>query len=241
MDQPPIENPDQRILEALQETRVVRQPRQTLATFGVTRLHYHLLTEPSYADVLPSEPETVVREGIVVAERPAIVTPAYMMNLEGFGDEARRSLDLLSMRLGSQSPGVMYTYKNEPTALTILAGRVDAVSDRISSELDREGEHLATVIVGTDALWDVSLLRFIYEYTANSVVQNVQQLRGHGLLDPDPNLGIPKGAIQQVEELFQAAERGNADPAALKMELDRWDLFDRYEDRFLALFRRRLL
>jgi len=125
--------------------------------------------------------------------------------------------------------------------LNILGGRVEAVADRISSELDGSGKHLATVIVGMDALWDVSLLKFIYEYTASSVVENMQELHGRGLLDPDPGFGIPRGAVQRVEELFQAVERGNAAPAALKMELDRWNLFDRYEDRFLSLFRRRLL
>ncbi len=237
-----MDDTDRRIAEALEHTRVVRPPKQYLATFGVTKLTYHLLTEPSYTELAPQKPgtkETVIREGKVTAERPAVVTPLYLMNLEGFGDEARRSIELFSRQFGANSSGLLYTYKNEATSLNIVGDRVEAVADRIAGELDRSNDHLATVIIGTDDLWDVSLLKFIYELTVNSAVGNFQELHGRGLLDPDPGLGIPAGAAQQVEALFRDVEKGQADPSTLKQELDRWNLFSRYEDRFLALFRRR--
>ena len=234
-----MDDSDLRIIQALEQTRVARAPRQHLATFGVTRLSYHLLTEPSYSEFAPEAQETVVREGKVIAERPTVVTPSYMMNLEGFGAEARRSMELLGSRYGSNSPGLLYTYRNEASGLNIVGNKVDAVAERIAGDLDRSGDQLAVVIVGVDDLWDVSLLKFIYEFTASSAAGNLQELRGHGLLDPDPGLGIPAGAAQRVEELFREAERGNVDPSLLKQELDRWELFSRYEDRFLSLFRKK--
>ncbi len=94
------------------------------------------------------------------------------------------------------------------------------------------------VMVGVDELWDVSLLKFIYEFTSSSAVQNVRELNSHGLLDPQPELGgAPRAAVPQIERLFQEVERGG-NPDDLKRELDRWGLFDYYEDRFLSLFRR---
>ena len=236
---PTMDESDIRIVHALEQTRVVRAPRQHLATFGVTRLSYYVLTEPSYSEFAPHEEETVVREGKVIAERPAIVTPSYLMNLEGFGDDARRSMGFLANRLGPNSPGLLYTYKNEASGLNIIGGRVEAVADRVGKDLDKSSDNLATVIIGVDELWDVCLLKFIYEFTAASAVGNLQELHGHGLLDPDPSLGIPAGAAQQVERLFQAVETEAADPSVLKRELDRWGLFSRYEDRFLRIFRRK--
>jgi hypothetical protein len=44
-------------------------------------------------------------------------------------------------------------------------------------------------------------------------------------------------ARQRIDELFTQVERGEADSSVLKVELDRWDLFSEYEDRFLSLFR----
>jgi len=241
-DELPIENPDERIIHALEQTRVFRHPRQKLATFGVTTLKYFVLTEPVYTELRPpADPETVIREGTVVADRPAIVTPSYMLNLEGFGDEARRSLELLARRLGAQSPGVMYKYKNESGGLNIVSGGVDVVAGRIAEDLQKTGKDMAAIIIGDSALWDVSVMKFIYEFTASSLASNLQELHGRGLLDPDPGAGVPRGAVQRIEEMFQAAERGTADPTTLKRELDRWGLFDRYQDRFLGLFRGRRL
>ena len=103
-----MEEPDPRLEEAIAATVVARVPKQYLATFGVTNVHYYLLTEPSYADLAPDdEEEVVVREGNVVSEPPAIVTPTYMLNLEGFSSSARRYMEKLEYKGGSQSPGLM--------------------------------------------------------------------------------------------------------------------------------------
>ncbi|MEE9284476.1 MAG: hypothetical protein V3V35_01985 [Dehalococcoidia bacterium] len=228
-----------RIIAALEETRVVRPPKQYLATFGVTNLRYFLVTQPSYSELVGHEPEAVIREGKVIAKRPEVVTPAYMLNLEGFGAEARRSLELLAMNFGSNSPGLLYAYRNQAEGLSIVSGEPDGVADRIKGDLDGKGDGLAVVIRGADDLWDVSLLKFIFEYTAWSVAGNVGELASRGLLESDPVAGVPRAGVQSIEALFSEVAAGNADPSTLKRELDRWGLFQQYEDRFLGLFRRR--
>ena len=42
----------------------------------------------------------------------------------------------------------------------------------------------------------------------------------------------------RVEEMFGRLYRGEIMPSELKDELDRWGLFESYQDRFLALFKR---
>ena len=229
---------DQRIAHALQLTHVLRRPKQHLATFGVTHLRYYLVSEPAYTDLVPGEEESVIREGKVVSQRPAIVTPAYMMNLEGFGQDARRYLESIVRRCGPNSPGLLYQYRNEPGNLDIVGGQVYAVARRIVDDLDERGVDSAAVILATDELWDVSLLKFIYEYTAASLASNVGEIQAMGLLDPDPKANVPRGVIQKIEELFQQVGEG-LDPKVLHQELTRWNLFDHYQDRFLNLFRRR--
>jgi len=46
---------------------------------------------------------------------------------------------------------------------------------------------------------------------------------------------VPKAAIHRIDILFEQVESG-ADPEILKKELDRWGLFEHYEERFLGLF-----
>lgn len=48
---------------------------------------------------------------------------------------------------------------------------------------------------------------------------------------------IPHSVIQGIEELFKKAQTDRTLTHKLKEELDRWNLFNEYEDRFLDLFR----
>ena len=226
---------DPQIAKAIQLTRVIRPPKQHLATFGATNLRYYLVTEPSY-DLRPGEEESVVREGKVESHRPAIVTPTYMLNLEGFGDIARRYMESMVARFGPNSPGILYQYRNEPAGMEIVGGRVPVVAQRIADDLDQRGVDAAGVILGMDMLWDVSLMGFIYQYTAASLASNVGEMQSMGLLDPHPDINVPRGVIQRIEELFQQASEG-LDPKELHRELVRWGLFDYYQDRFFRLFR----
>ena len=98
---------------------------------------------------------------------------------------------------------------------------------------------MSVVMVGVDELWDVALLKFIYEFTSSSVRGNVREFQARGMLEPQADFGgVPRAAIQQINSLFAEVEQG-ADPDKLKRELDRWGLFEFYQDRFLNLFRRR--
>ncbi|MBL7068564.1 MAG: PAC2 family protein [Candidatus Omnitrophica bacterium] len=48
---------------------------------------------------------------------------------------------------------------------------------------------------------------------------------------------LPKKVLDNIEKLFEEAKRDKRVVHKLKEELDRWDLFKAYEDRFLDLFR----
>ncbi|MCJ7522416.1 MAG: hypothetical protein MUP21_09410, partial [Dehalococcoidia bacterium] len=97
---------DERIEYAISYTEVLRSPKQTLATFGTTNIYYYLVTEPSYSDLVKGDDETVVREGRVLAERPRVVTPSYLVNVEGFSEHAKRYLEMIIQEHGAHTPGL---------------------------------------------------------------------------------------------------------------------------------------
>ena len=103
---------DERIEDAVRHTEVLRLPKQSLATFGTTNITYYMVTKPVYDQVTEESSETVVREGRVVAERPRIVTPYYMSQLEGFSTNARRYFNTLIQNYGENAPGLFYTHQN---------------------------------------------------------------------------------------------------------------------------------
>lgn len=229
---------DRRIIEAVKRTEILRAPKQRLSTFGSTSIYYYLVTEPSYASLENYVTETVVREGRVIAERPRIVTPFYLSRLEGFSTEARAYFNALLKEHGADAPGVFYTYKNEPKELNIISDTLSAVVDRLNTEIDRHGDPLRSIIKGEDQFWDVSLMKFIYEITRSSINDNLWQMGTRGLLNIDGK-GIPLDARVRIDELFRKVAAGDAEPNELKAELDRWDVFEEYQDQFLKLFKKK--
>ena len=225
------------ILRALENTIVFRSPKKTLSTFGPTELKYFMITTPSYLDNDIKQDESVVREGIVYAEKPDLVTPYYMLNLDGFSNEAKEYLNYLKDYYGANSPGLLYTYRKDEGKLEIVNDSVEIVASRIASDLDKRSVSSAVVLTGQDELWDVCLFKYIYDYTAKSSMENVRDLTRFGLLDDDPRLNIPKGIVQKIENLFMQVNQG-LNPEILHAELLRWGLFEYYEDRFYRIFNR---
>ncbi len=229
---------DKRLKQAVKHTQILRSPKQKLSTFGTTNIYYYLLTEPVYSEMVSGLSETVIREGRVIAQKPRIVTPYYLTRLEGFSSDARRYFETLTKTYGPNAPGLFYTYKNEPKELNIVSESLLIVAGKINAEIERRKDPLTCIIKGEDELWDVSLMKFIFEMTRGSLEDNILQLGSRGLLDIDA-AGIPAQARLGIEELFSKVSNGEIEPGELKGELDRWNLFEEYEDRFYAIFKKK--
>ena len=225
--------------KVLENTSIIRFPKQKLATFGNTSIKYYVVTEPLYRVIDSKSEEGVVRTGVVVAEKPTIITPFYAMHLQGFSEDAYEYFKELSSSSGQNSPGILYQYRNEPSEMEIVSGKPKEIATNIDSDLEKNQSDMSVVMIGVDEYWDVALLKFVYEFTANSITNNINEFSSKGLLDPDASLGgIPRDAVQKIEKLFSEAENGGSSDV-LKLELDRWGVFEQYQYRFLNLFKRR--
>jgi len=227
------------IREIVEKTRVIRPPKQLLATFGSTIVEYFVVTEPAYTG-LPGagdQEEAVIRTGKVTAARPQIVTPFYLMNLFQNFEHGQEFARYLRSQFGPEAPGLMYSYKQEPGETSVVSDGPDLVAQRIAGQLDKDGKALAVVIRGVAAYWDISLAQFIYALTAGSAPGHAQEMAQRGMLQPAG--GVPRATRDRIDAMFDAVRNGELEGSELKSELDRWGLFDEYEDRFLDLFRRR--
>lgn len=228
---------DEKIRIAVMNTHIIRPPRQSLATFGITKVYYYLVAEATYNELTKGD-ETVIREGSVIAERPKIVTPSYLSRIQGFSDEAKKYFEMLMTQFDPNSPGLYYAYRNEPKELNVVSDNLNAVIAKLNEKIDQNGDPLVSIIKGEDILWDVSIMKFIYEITELSVGDNVRQLNQRGLLKIDSS-GLPADARIRIEGLFELVEKGEMEPSVLKTELDRWNVFEEYQDRFFTIFNRK--
>lgn len=241
---------ERKIREVLKQTRILRAPRKYLSTYGSSKVHYYILSE-SVCDKLTgsNNVDTVIRKGEIIWEQPRLLTPGYLLSMEGFGDEAREALQLLA-RENPDMAGLLYTlhYKKKNEEMEIVSGKLREVFKKIEREIERKGDPLTTVIKGVPGFWDVSLMKFVHEMVVRSAhFSQFPDLQKEGLIrinrwgDPvvvRDSYGVPIVAKKRIERMFQLVKRGKIDPAILKLELDRWGLFELYEDRFFNLFKK---
>jgi hypothetical protein len=213
----------------VEHTRVVRLPKQNLATFGNTVIYYYIITELT-------KNVNVVREGNVIAERPRIVTPTYLTRLEGFSEQAGKYLQTMAEKYPSE-PGIFYRYKNEAKEMNVVSEPIAKVINKLNETIEEQNNPLSTIIEGVEELWDVSLMIFIYELTRRSVYSNITDFQRKGSLNVDFT-GVPNDARNFIEELFELVRKDVSRAPELVTELNRWGLFEEYQDRFFALFRR---
>ena len=219
---------DERFLEAMARTEVVRPPKQRLSTYGSTRVDYYVVTELA-------ESMSCVRDGTVVAERPRIVTPYYLLHVEGFSDDARRYLEMMSEQ-DPHAPGILYAYRNKPSSTHVVSEPPKVVVGRLDSQLETEQRSLSAIIRGVEDVWDLAVMMFIYDLTQRAVGGHVADFRRRGIFRTDRS-GIPRAAREQIETLFDAVRNDRSKADELVAELKRWGVYEEYEDRFLALFR----
>ncbi|MFW6238569.1 MAG: hypothetical protein ACOCZM_02305 [Bacillota bacterium] len=240
----------ERIQHALEETEILYEPGELISTSDETTLHYYVLSEPVYLEVYENEgPETKIREGKITWDKPKLLTPGYMLEMEGFSEDARRAFKLL-IRENPDMAGLMYKMrykKRTENTMTVSTG-MERTRDKILGELEEEDGTLNVIIKGLDELWDVSLMKFVQGLVVKSAYKSqMPHYTERGFLtvneDGSPvvtrNLeGLPLAAREEIEEMFARVKKGDMEPVKLKKELDRWGVYQAYEDRFLNLFRK---
>lgn len=227
-------NPDD-IWYALANTEVLLAPQHSLATFGDTVIHYHLLTEK-----MDAVNEIRVREGRVHAERPQVLTPAYFerLMLDGFGEEARDYVDWL--RAHVQDLAFLkygFRFRKEETRETTIHESLETAAARVKTTVEGLNDPLAAVIKGIDDAWEVCLLKFVSDTIRRSVPLNVNELKKRKLLHGGER-GLPGAVREEIDRDFHDAGTDAARMRELGAKLRSYGIFEDYEDRFYELVRR---
>ncbi|WP_142525741.1 hypothetical protein [Methylacidimicrobium cyclopophantes] len=165
---------------SLESSRVILLPRTRVATFRTSLVHYTLMTE-----AMDRVGTTFVREGNLEAEQPQLILPKTMekLLLEGFGEKARAYAQWLSRQPDSLS-FLRYGFqlRKEELRFRKVDSPIDSVIHAITREVQERDDPFATVLVGIEDGWEVSLLRFFLEWVQKSLPRNVHDLRQEGFL-----------------------------------------------------------
>ncbi|MFT5105805.1 MAG: hypothetical protein ACI8XO_004738 [Verrucomicrobiales bacterium] len=171
---------DDDIQYAFDATQVILEPDRRIDTFGTTRFEFHLITE-----LMDNVGEVRVRNGIMNAERPQILTPTPYedVSFDGFGEQAeafadwfkRHSPDLSMVRYG-------FNFKKDGVSEERVHDPFPVVRDRIVQRVVDSGDPMSAVIHGVDDAWEICLLKFTTELIHSSQETNLFDFKRRGLI-----------------------------------------------------------
>ncbi|MEM9016231.1 MAG: hypothetical protein AAGC68_04405, partial [Verrucomicrobiota bacterium] len=166
------------IAYAMETTRVVHEPDRRIDTFGTTNFEFHLLTEP-----MDEIGKTRVREGRMEAQPPVIVKPEGYADLmfEGFGEQAEAFSDWFRQFGNLNIVKYGFNFAKRKFSESVVAEPLEAVQDRIASEIESSGNPSRALIVGVDDTWEISLIKFTMEMIAASHQINAFDFKRRGL------------------------------------------------------------
>lgn len=219
---------------AVANTNVVHLPENRLETFGNTHFNYRLISE-----LMDSVDRIRIREGVIKAHRPEIITPDSMEQnpFEGFGNEAAKyhqwlqqhEQELMLLRYG-------FTVEKSETNEHLVTDTLSNVAERVIQEVRQAHEAATAVLIGVDKPWEVCLLKLMVDVIQQSVVGNVRDIQqDRALLSGHTT---PDQVRLDIEEEFRLAATHPGRLNQLGQMLHQKGLFKEYEDRFFTLLRK---
>lgn len=224
-------NLDKQFKFIIQKTKILKNPKHRLSTFGETTINYYFLSEVSgFKD------RSRLREGLVIAEKPQIITPDLLKNrFEGFGKKSKEFARWLSKEYGESFQGLEYKFRNEGQSVQIEYSSLNDLSERIVKELDKKEQQESVVIQGPDQTWQISIMKFIVDECMASFASNLRDLEEHGFFDNSEKM--LKERKKEIEELFSIAKNDKRAIQLLGKKLHQYHFFKEYEDRFYKLLK----
>lgn len=222
---------DDNIWYAVNQTRIITEPKQTIETFGITRIRYYIVSE-----VLDRPNMAKIHEGIIISEKPSIITPQHFAQqiLNGFGAEARAYADWLTQN-GDFIKILQYglQIRKEEIKEETVQGSLQEVTGRVIDSAENSRE-ISTVIQGVEDMWEVSLMKFMEYYIAKSVSRNFQEIQSQQQMVEQQ---AQSNLVRSIEEEFYESRGKKQKIMDLGSKLQDLGMFGKYEDRFYALLR----
>lgn len=211
----------------LSTSQIVQLPSMNISSFGSTNYIYYHLSRLEDA-------KTQVREGQLIIKKPMIIMPNLSTSLvEGFPREVQEFAERIFEKFGNELRLLGYQFKHSPREAWIEKDSIDNVMIELSTH--SKDNPMATILVGENQHWEISLLKLYSKIIEKSFHINMAEFEERGLFDPD---GIPPQVYKDIEDLFQMVENNPDRIKELGGTLLRYNLFEKYEERFFKLMKR---
>ncbi len=157
---------------ALKQTEILRSRMLELETFEATALPYVFLAESSV-----NAGDTVVRQGQVLVEKPALILPSPQFNGFEFESEWHLSenavLNFLLVR-GVKFPSLRY--RHELSSVDLREGSLRDAITYYANRLKHAEDIHTGLVVGPEEAWQLSVLILVGSLVSRSTENDLRRL-----------------------------------------------------------------
>jgi hypothetical protein len=160
--------------KALKETQIIRTRVTSLPTYDDAHVPYVFLS-PSSVD----RQDTVIRRGKVLVQRPALMLPPNIPQLDGFDfqkDEGETDRSILSFLLVRGITVPSLKYNNQTASLDIFEGDLQKAVTYFTDQMEREEDVATGLLLGHEEVWQFSVLIFICSQIARNTEVDLKRL-----------------------------------------------------------------
>lgn len=160
--------------KALRSTEIMRLRIQSLSSSTTTHVPYIFLSESA------NDPNhSIVRQGMVVVDKPTIILPPNVPQLDGFEFEQPGTYDeqsVLNFLLvrGVSIPSLKFN--NQISSLGGFDGKLSRAIEHYLDYLQQKEDVTTGLLNGPEDLWQFSLLIFICSQVTKNADQDIQRL-----------------------------------------------------------------
>ena len=161
-------------IKALKHTQIIRSRVSSLRTDSDTMMPYIFLAESAI-----NSGDTVVRKGEVKIERPSLVLPPNMPQMNGFDFEEAvsalpDSITNFFLVRGISIPS--YHYNNTTIEIDVFEGRLTKAVAFHRDELSRHENVTTGLVVGPEDCWQFSILLYNCSQVIKNADRDIQRL-----------------------------------------------------------------
>src|SRR4029077_6207846 len=120
-----------------------------------------------------------------------------------------------------------YSFRNDLKTTTLEHTSLVEVADRTQKVIKEEGAMRTALLQGPDALWSLSVLKFVVDTSLRSFPANVKELDERGFFNPQAKEETRERF--EIERLFQLAQTDRSQIPRLAEMLKQKGRFAEYE------------
>jgi hypothetical protein len=160
--------------KALKQTEILRMRLQDLSSVDVTAVPYIFLAESAL-----NRGDTVVRQGQVLIERPALWLPSLSPHFEGFEFEKDFNVSSDTMTTFFLVRGVQFPsmrYRHQVSSLDVTEQSLQRAADQFRRQLTMAEDVKTGLVLGPEDAWQFSILLLVGSLVIRSAPGDLRRM-----------------------------------------------------------------